>query len=195
MLELIVLNSAQAFRFFQSWQKLKNDKENVWDENFYSRKYFYHPLRIKRFDFHKWKLIFQVKAGKQQGFEIVAESNKTLADSLDLAVDPKNPYFNTMLRMIATRCMMQVTAIHCSQILRLNLWGQRSSLVARWLSVWFQGTFWGRPPSWSQPALESHISIAKNMFPHFVFFTQFCACLVWNEEKWVENAEKKLVIF
>ena len=51
----------------------------------------------------------QVKAGKQQGFEIVAESNKSLADSLDLAVDKRNPYFNTMLRMIATRCMMQVT--------------------------------------------------------------------------------------
>ena len=58
--------------------------------------------------FSQMKLLFQVKAGKQQGFEIVAESNKTLADSLDLAVDAKNPYFNTMLRMIATRCMMQV---------------------------------------------------------------------------------------
>jgi hypothetical protein len=49
-----------------------------------------------------------VKAGKQQGFEIIVDTNKTMADSLNLAVDKKNPYFNTMLRMIATRCMMQV---------------------------------------------------------------------------------------
>ncbi len=56
----------------------------------------------------KIDIILQVKAGKQQGFEINADSNKTLADSLDMAVDKKNPYFNTMLRMIATRCMMQV---------------------------------------------------------------------------------------
>ena len=49
-----------------------------------------------------------MKAGKQQGFEITVDTNKTMADSLNLAVDKKNPYFNTMLRMIATRCMMQV---------------------------------------------------------------------------------------
>ncbi len=48
-----------------------------------------------------------VKAGQQQGFDIDVSSGKALADSLDLAVDPKNPYFNTMLRMITTRCMMQ----------------------------------------------------------------------------------------
>ena len=35
------------------------------------------------------------------------DSGKNLADSLDLASDPKNPYLNTMMRMIATRCMMQ----------------------------------------------------------------------------------------
>ena len=49
-----------------------------------------------------------VKAGKQQGFEIRVDSGKDLADSLNAAVDEANPYFNTMLRMIATRCMMQV---------------------------------------------------------------------------------------
>lgn len=48
-----------------------------------------------------------VKAGKQAGFEIIVETGKRLADSLNEAVDAKNPYFNTMLRMIATRCMMQ----------------------------------------------------------------------------------------
>ena len=44
-----------------------------------------------------------VKAGKQQGFEIKVDSGKELADSLNLATDDKNTYFNTMLRMIATR--------------------------------------------------------------------------------------------
>ena len=48
-----------------------------------------------------------IKAAKQQGFEIIVDSGKQLADSLNQAMDPKNAYMNTMLRMIATRCMMQ----------------------------------------------------------------------------------------
>ena len=44
-----------------------------------------------------------IKAGKQQGFEIKVDCGKSLADSLNAAVDAKNTYFNTMLRMIATR--------------------------------------------------------------------------------------------
>jgi len=49
-----------------------------------------------------------VLAGKNAGgFEIRLDSGKDLADSLNAAQDPKNPFFNTMLRMIATRCMMQ----------------------------------------------------------------------------------------
>ena len=34
-------------------------------------------------------------------------SNKTLADSLEKAIIADNPYFNTMLRILTTRCMMQ----------------------------------------------------------------------------------------
>jgi len=48
-----------------------------------------------------------IKAGQQQNFQIDVQNGKALADSLNRAVDSKNPYLNTMLRMIATRCMMQ----------------------------------------------------------------------------------------
>ncbi|XP_052872817.1 exosome complex exonuclease RRP44 [Anopheles cruzii] len=48
-----------------------------------------------------------VKAAQHQGFRIVTESGKQLATSLDEAVNPANPYLNTMLRILATRCMMQ----------------------------------------------------------------------------------------
>ncbi|GBN31113.1 putative exosome complex exonuclease RRP44, partial [Araneus ventricosus] len=41
------------------------------------------------------------------GFKIEVHSGKALAESLDAAVVPENPYFNTMLRMVATRCMAQ----------------------------------------------------------------------------------------
>lgn len=34
------------------------------------------------------------------------ESSKQVADSLDTCVDPKNPFFNTLVRILATRCMM-----------------------------------------------------------------------------------------
>ncbi|KAL9130993.1 MAG: hypothetical protein Q9217_000982 [Psora testacea] len=34
------------------------------------------------------------------------ESSKALADSLDACTDPKEPFFNTLIRILATRCMM-----------------------------------------------------------------------------------------
>lgn len=48
-----------------------------------------------------------IKAGKHLGFEIDTSSGRKLAESLDNAVRQDNSYFNTMLRILATRCMMQ----------------------------------------------------------------------------------------
>lgn len=48
-----------------------------------------------------------VKAVRHQGFEIDTSTGKALADSLDRIVKKDNPYFNTMLRILATRCMLQ----------------------------------------------------------------------------------------
>ncbi|KAF2771649.1 RNB-domain-containing protein [Teratosphaeria nubilosa] len=38
--------------------------------------------------------------------ELKTDSSKVLADSLDTCVDPKEPFFNTLIRILATRCMM-----------------------------------------------------------------------------------------
>lgn len=48
-----------------------------------------------------------IKAGKHLGFEIDTSCGRNLAASLDNAVRQDNSYFNTMLRILATRCMMQ----------------------------------------------------------------------------------------
>ncbi|KRY83969.1 Exosome complex exonuclease RRP44 [Trichinella pseudospiralis] len=49
-----------------------------------------------------------VKAASRLGFELVVDrGGKALADSLNTAVLEANPYFNTMLRMLTTRCMTQ----------------------------------------------------------------------------------------
>ena len=48
-----------------------------------------------------------IKAGKSKGVDIAVETAKALATSLDKATLPKEPYFNTMLRIMTTRCMMQ----------------------------------------------------------------------------------------
>lgn len=48
-----------------------------------------------------------IKAAKHLSFDIDTSSGKKLAESLDKAVRKDNPYFNTMLRILATRCMMQ----------------------------------------------------------------------------------------
>jgi exosome complex exonuclease DIS3/RRP44 len=42
----------------------------------------------------------------KKGLSISTESSKSLADSLDRCIDPKDPYFNTLIRIMATRCMM-----------------------------------------------------------------------------------------
>lgn len=48
-----------------------------------------------------------VKAGNSKGVDISCESAKALATSLDKASLSGQPYFSTMLRIMATRCMMQ----------------------------------------------------------------------------------------
>lgn len=43
---------------------------------------------------------------RKPGMAISLESSKALADSLDRCVDPNDPYFNTLIRIMSTRCMM-----------------------------------------------------------------------------------------
>ncbi|OBT50694.1 exosome complex exonuclease DIS3/RRP44, partial [Pseudogymnoascus sp. 24MN13] len=42
----------------------------------------------------------------KRGLELRHESSRALADSLDLCVDPNEKFFNTLVRIMATRCMM-----------------------------------------------------------------------------------------
>lgn len=50
------------------------------------------------------ELANQLKVKK--GLELHVESSRALADSLDACVDPSEPFFNTLVRIMATRCMM-----------------------------------------------------------------------------------------
>lgn len=42
----------------------------------------------------------------KRGLELRVDSSRALADSLDACVDPAEPFFNTLVRIMATRCMM-----------------------------------------------------------------------------------------
>jgi exosome complex exonuclease DIS3/RRP44 len=42
----------------------------------------------------------------KRGLSLRVDSSKALADSLDTCIDPKEPFFNTLVRIMATRCMM-----------------------------------------------------------------------------------------
>jgi exosome complex exonuclease DIS3/RRP44 len=42
----------------------------------------------------------------KRGMELRVDSSKALADSLDTCVDPAEGFFNTLIRIMATRCMM-----------------------------------------------------------------------------------------
>lgn len=41
-----------------------------------------------------------------KGLELATDSSRALADSLDRCVDAREPFFNTLVRILATRCMM-----------------------------------------------------------------------------------------
>lgn len=49
------------------------------------------------------ELIAQLRA--RRGLDLDVSSSKALADSLDRCVDPSEPFFNTLVRILATRCM------------------------------------------------------------------------------------------
>ncbi|KAJ6652925.1 hypothetical protein lerEdw1_010503 [Lerista edwardsae] len=55
----------------------------------------------------KSKANFVIIVSPPLGLEIKTDSAKNLADSLDNAESPSFPYLNTLLRILATRCMMQ----------------------------------------------------------------------------------------
>ncbi|XP_050397499.1 exosome complex exonuclease RRP44 [Patella vulgata] len=57
-----------------------------------------------------------IKAASSKGFIMDCSSNKNLAESLNKAEFDENPYFNTMLRIMTTRCMMQAVYF-CSGML------------------------------------------------------------------------------
>ncbi|KAF8417437.1 exosome complex exonuclease exoribonuclease-like protein [Tirmania nivea] len=42
----------------------------------------------------------------RKGLNLRVESSRALADSLDTCVDPNEPFFNTLIRIVATRCML-----------------------------------------------------------------------------------------
>ena len=48
-----------------------------------------------------------IKACKSKGVVMAVDTARDLATSLEWATLPEEPYFNTMLRIMATRCMMQ----------------------------------------------------------------------------------------
>ena len=60
-----------------------------------------------------------IKAGACRGVKIAVETAKDLATSLELATLKDQPYFNTMLRIMATRCMMQAVYF-CSGTLPMD---------------------------------------------------------------------------
>ena len=56
------------------------------------------------------ELSTQLKVKRNLSLE--STSSKALADSLDTCVDPENPFFNTLVRILATRCMMSAEYFH-----------------------------------------------------------------------------------
>lgn len=62
------------------------------------------------------------KALSQIGLSLDTETSKTLADSLDVAALPDDPYFNKLLRIMTTRCMMQAVYFCSGKVPENEFW-------------------------------------------------------------------------
>ncbi|KAG8517535.1 Exosome complex exonuclease RRP44, partial [Galemys pyrenaicus] len=75
-----------------------------------------------------------VKAAKSKNLEIKTDTAKSLADSLDRADSPTFPYLNTLLRILATRCMMQAVYFCSGMDNDFHHYGLASSIYTHFTS-------------------------------------------------------------
>ncbi|KAI2807416.1 exosome catalytic subunit dis3 [Blomia tropicalis] len=80
-----------------------------------------------------------IKAAGNRGFSIDVHDGKSLSESLDKVVDPKNPHLNLMIRMITTRCMSQAVyfcsgALSSDQSLTFAHYGLASEIYTHFTS-------------------------------------------------------------
>ncbi|KAI8913679.1 hypothetical protein EDD86DRAFT_187525 [Gorgonomyces haynaldii] len=62
------------------------------------------------------------KALEKRGFHLDTSTSKTLSDSLDKCVNPKDPYFNKLVRIMTTRCMMQAVYFSSGTMSQQEYW-------------------------------------------------------------------------
>ncbi|ORY24609.1 RNB-domain-containing protein [Neocallimastix californiae] len=63
-----------------------------------------------------------IAAAESVGIKLECSSSKELADSLDKAIIPEQPYFNKLIRIMTTRCMMQAVYFSSGTVSEKDYW-------------------------------------------------------------------------
>jgi len=63
-----------------------------------------------------------IAAAESVGIHLNCSSSKELADSLDKAIIPGQPYFNKLIRIMTTRCMMQAVYFSSGTVTEKDYW-------------------------------------------------------------------------
>ena len=99
-------------------------------------------------------------------FPIDVSTSKQLADSLDKAVDSADPYFNTLLRICATRCMTQAATHTCHSTCVYKCVRAYTYIVVQ--AVYF-------PAGECKPSEFHHYGLAAPIYTHFTSPIRRCS--------------------
>lgn len=116
-----------------------------------------------------------------QNLEIKTDSAKALAESLDKAESPTFPYLNTLLRILATRCMMQAVYFCSGMDNDFHHYGLASPIYTHFTSPIRRYSYFTSFRGKKKDSFAKKLDVKLWCCP---FKTKYCFCLaldfIWN---------------
>eukprot|EP00854_Cymbomonas_tetramitiformis_P002795 gene2795-3587_t len=107
-----------------------------------------------------------LRAAAAVDVQLDTSSSKALADTLDLAERPSDPYFNKMIRILTTRCMTQASALPEAPLLHCPLMQRCGGLASGTLEFSLSKAQYGCSGQMTTAEFH-HYGLAAPLYTHF----------------------------